>query len=211
MVVIIETGKTVQHPFIKIGKVLLFVGVVLLVIILIGVWQVTNKYQQKIVELNQIPSDYDTALVFGAGLRSRGVPGQVLADRVIRSIELYQNAKVKVLLFSGDNQSPGHNEVKAMENLALAEGVPISQIIFDHSGLNTYDSCWRAKNIFNLQKVVLVTQKYHLPRALYVCSELGLEAVGIDATLHDYSQLRFYYFRELAARFSDWIKINLIK
>jgi len=208
MVLIVEEGKKVCHPFWSTIKIFLIGLIILGVVFGLVVGRIAFKYRDRIIDVAQIPFDYDVALVFGAGLRARGVPGLILEDRVLRSIDLYQLAKVKTILLSGDNQSSGHNEVKAMENLAVKEGVPQKNLLFDHSGLSTYESCRRAKEEFNLQKVVLVTQRYHLSRALYDCNELGLEAVGVDATRHQYANLFYYRVREMAAMFADWVKIN---
>ncbi len=119
-------------------------------------------------------------LVFGAGLTPDGSPTPMLADRVDAAIALYRTGKVSRLLFSGDNSRPDYDEVGAMLSYALSKGMPGSAITLDHAGFDTYDSCYRARAIFGVRAAVLVTQAFHMPRALYDCSHLGIDAVGLS-------------------------------
>jgi vancomycin permeability regulator SanA len=128
------------------------------------------------------------AIVFGAGLRWDGTPTHVLQDRIDTAVRLYQEAKVSKLLMSGDNRTVYYNEPEAMRDYALRLGVPYEDIILDYAGLRTYDTCYRAKNIFHVEEAALITQKFHLPRALYLCNELGIRAVGVEAQGHRYSR-----------------------
>ena len=118
------------------------------------------------------------AVVFGAGVVD-GKPTPALADRVHAAVELYRHGTVGHLLLTGDHSSVGYDEVGAMREQALAEGVPTSAITRDHAGFSTYDSCIRARDVFGVRDAVLVTQDYHLPRALYTCREAGIDAVGL--------------------------------
>jgi SanA protein len=121
------------------------------------------------------------AIVFGAGLRRDGSPSPVLRDRVTRGVELYLAGKVDKLLMSGDNSSAYYDEPTAMRDLAISLGVPEDDIVLDYAGLRTYDTCYRANAIFGLTEVTLVTQQFHLPRALYTCNALGISAIGVPA------------------------------
>lgn len=121
------------------------------------------------------------AIVFGAGLRRDGSPSPVLRARVATAVELYFDGKVQTLLMSGDNRFVDYNEPGAMERFALDLGVPPEAIVLDFAGRRTYDTCYRARDIFGVQDAILVTQRFHLPRALLTCNLLSVSAVGVPA------------------------------
>jgi len=126
------------------------------------------------------------AIVFGAGLQRDGTPSPVLQDRVNAAVQLYQTGKVEKILMSGDNRFVDYNEPGAMKTFAIALGVPEADIVLDYAGRRTYDTCYRALHIFGVKEAVLVTQRYHLPRALFTCNELGLKSSGVEANLQYY-------------------------
>ncbi len=147
------------------------------------------------------------AIVFGAGLRRDGTPSPVLEDRVATAAELYFSKKVEKLLMSGDNRFLDYNEPGAMLNYALKLGVPRADIVLDYAGRRTYDTCYRAKVIFGVSAAILVTQDFHLPRALFTCNALGLPAVGVSADRRPYTgpaNLREYP-ASLVAIWDVWI------
>jgi SanA protein len=121
------------------------------------------------------------AIIFGAGLRRDGTPTAMLRDRVLTGADLYFSGKVEKLLMSGDNRFENYNEPEAMRQFALSAGVPDEAIVLDYAGRRTYDTCYRAKVIFGVKSALLVTQKFHLPRALFLCNTLGLKVVGVEA------------------------------
>jgi SanA protein len=141
------------------------------------------------------------AIVFGAGLYRNGSPTPVLRDRVATAAELYQTGKVDKLLMSGDNSSLGHNEPGAMREYGISLGVPEQDIILDYAGRRTYDTCYRARQIFEIDSAILVTQAFHLPRALYTCNMLGVSAIGVPADLRQYRRvsMAFWNLRESVA------------
>ncbi len=141
------------------------------------------------------------AIVFGAGLNRDGTASPVLRDRVSTAANLYFTGKVDKLLFSGDNRFIYYNEPGAMLQYALSLGVPADAIVLDYAGRRTYDTCYRAKAIFGLQTAILVTQGFHLPRALYTCRALGLEVAGVAADRRQYFWQSYLYWnlRELVA------------
>jgi SanA protein len=141
------------------------------------------------------------AIVFGAGLWRDGSPSPVLRDRVATAADLYFSGKVEKLLMSGDNTTVHHDEPGAMRDFALSLGLPDEDIVLDYAGRRTYDTCYRAGEIFNIDSAILVTQAFHLPRALYTCNMLGVKAVGVPADLRQYrgSSLAFWNFRETIA------------
>jgi len=124
---------------------------------------------------------HHVALVFGAGLNAQGGPSQVLYDRVATAVDLYRAHKVDKLLMTGDNGTNDYNEVGAMLRTAQDLGVPEPDIVLDYAGFHTYDSCYRAHAIFGLSEATLVTNAYHLPRALYTCAQLGVAGEGVVA------------------------------
>jgi vancomycin permeability regulator SanA len=143
------------------------------------------------------------AIVFGAGIKPDGTPSGMLADRLDGGAELLREGKVAMLLFSGDNGTVEHNELASMFAYATAHGVPRDRIVLDYAGFDTYDSCYRAVHIFGVRRAVLVTQAFHLPRALYLCRGLGMDAVGLaepDWGRYGKNMMVHLELREAAAR-----------
>ena len=141
------------------------------------------------------------ALVLGAGLNRDGSPGLVLRDRVRTASELYFNGQVEKILMSGDNTEEYYNEPGAMKEFALMLGVPEEDIVLDRFGVSTYDSCTRAKTIFKVDRLLIITQAYHLPRALFLCHSFDIEAYGVPADEANYriSSYTFWWTREVLA------------
>ncbi|MEW5872472.1 MAG: ElyC/SanA/YdcF family protein [Chloroflexota bacterium] len=141
------------------------------------------------------------AIVFGAGLWRDGSPTPVLRDRVETAADLYLSGKVEKLLMSGDNRFVNYNEPAAMRAYALQLGIPDDAIVLDYAGRRTYDTCYRALHIFGVEQAILVTQGFHLPRALYLCNQLGLPASGVPATRRVYrkASLLYWNLREVPA------------
>ncbi len=141
------------------------------------------------------------AIVFGAGLMRDGSPTAVLKDRVATAADLFFSGKVQKLLMSGDNRYIYYNEPGAMKTYALSLGVPESAIVLDYAGRRTYDSCYRARFIFDVQQAILVTQNFHLPRSIYTCNALGVKSVGVSADRRQYQpgSYLFWSLREVPA------------
>lgn len=149
---------------------------------------VTNIYSRSKISDVENASPQRVAIVFGAGLWRDGTPTPVLRDRVQTAAELYFQGKVEKLLMSGDNSYVDYNEPQAMKDYALRLGVPEEAIVLDYAGRRTYDTCYRANHIFGVEKALLVTQGFHLPRAVYLCNLLGVEAQGVIADQRSYHQ-----------------------
>lgn len=151
----------------------------------------------KILSVDDAPSER-VAIIFGAGLRRDGSPTTVLRDRVETGARLYLDGKVEKLLMSGDNRVIDYNEPEAMRQYAISLGIPEQDIILDYAGTRTYDTCYRAKQIFGLESVLLVTQKFHLPRALFLCNAMGIKAQGVEANNWNYARrsIVFWNIRE---------------
>ncbi len=163
------------------------------------------SYSRKssVIDVKSAPA----AVVFGAGLWRDGSPTPVLQDRVKTAADLYFYEKVSKILMSGDNRFVDYNEPAAMRDYALSLGVPDDVIVLDYAGRSTYDTCYRAKHIFGLDHAILVTQGFHLPRALYVCNILDLQAYGVESDLRQYPirSLMYWHIREaFATLFAFW-------
>lgn len=143
------------------------------------------------------------AIVFGAGLYRDGSPTPVLQDRVKTAVKLYFSGQVEKILMSGDNRFVEYNEPLAMMNFALDLGVPSEDIVLDYAGRRTYDTCYRAKAIFGLNAAILVTQRFHLSRAVFICNMLGIKGEGVIADQRNYSRRSqaIWALRELPATF----------
>ncbi len=141
------------------------------------------------------------AIVFGAGLQRDGTPSPVLKDRVSAAVQLYELGKIEKILMSGDNRFEDYNEPAAMQTYAVSLGVPEDDIALDYAGRRTYDTCYRAQHIFGLEEALLVTQKFHLPRAIFTCRGMGMQVSGVTADLRNYNthSRRFWNIRELPA------------
>jgi SanA protein len=153
------------------------------------------------------------AIVFGAEVKRDGTPSVVLRDRIETAAALYKNGKVQKLLMSGDNRFVDYNEPEAMRQYAVILGVPDSDIVLDYAGRRTYDTCYRAQEIFGVDSAILVTQGFHLPRALFLCKSFRIDAVGVNSDNYYYlKRLRFYWnIRELFASFQSLLDVYLLK
>ncbi|MEW6093145.1 MAG: ElyC/SanA/YdcF family protein, partial [Chloroflexota bacterium] len=172
--------KYVKRAFTMLLKlILILVG--LFILLVLASRLTTGLYARpKTYSSSEVPTRR-VAIIFGAGLWRDGSATPVLYDRVKTAAELYHAGKVEVLLMSGDNRFVDYNEPAVMREVALSLGVPEEAIVLDYAGRRTYDTCYPARDIFQVDEVILVTQAFHLPRALYICNQLGVEAVGVEA------------------------------
>lgn len=154
-------------------------------------------------------ADADAIVVLGASVLPDGTPSGILQDRLDDGIALYFAGAASKLIMSGDNSTVAYNEVQAMKNYAIAQGVPSADIFCDHAGFSTYESMYRAKHVFGAERIVVATQTYHLYRALYAAHGLGLEAVGVPSDYHTYAKQSQYDLREVPARTKDFFKTLL--
>ena len=158
---------------------------------------VRNRYKDHIYEIDTAPEG-KTALVFGAAVR-RGWLSTVLRDRMDTAVELYHRGVIDEIIVSGHQDELGYDEPGSMKSYAVARGIPAEAVTMDTLGDRTYDSCYRARHQFNVDSVLLVTQAFHLPRALLTCELLGIEAYGVKADLRTYRGGSWYEMRETAA------------
>jgi vancomycin permeability regulator SanA len=154
---------------------------------------------------------HHVAIVFGAGVRN-GLPTPMLYDRVASAVELYQAGVVDKLLMSGDNRYIDYNEPEVMRQTALKLGVPERDIVLDYAGRSTYETCYRAGAIFGLSEAVLVTQRFHLDRAVMTCNQLGVQSVGYVADRRTYGATRWWNtLREIPATLKAIIDLYVTK
>ncbi len=154
----------------------------------------------------------DAILVLGAHVLSDGTPTPMLNDRLLEAFDLYRLGKADKIIVSGDHGSKDYDEVNAMKKFLIDKGVPSRDIFMDHAGFSTYESLYRARDIFEAKKIIVVTQGYHLMRAVFDARELGLEAYGVPSDLRDYgSVMTSYRLREIAARDKDFLIAKFFK
>lgn len=155
-------------------------------------------------QFSQDLQEADCILILGAGIRQDNTPTPMLNDRLEEGITLYHQGKAPKIIMSGDHGRNDYDEVNVMKNFAIEKGVPSSDIFMDHAGFSTYESLYRAKEIFQVKKVIIVTQDYHLYRALYIANQLGIEAVGFPSNPRPYSGQKKRDIREVVARCKDF-------
>jgi vancomycin permeability regulator SanA len=189
---------------------ILSIFIIIITFLLWAYFSVQNTYKNLIYySVEEVPSK-PVAFVLGAGVYGEYLY-PVLEDRVIIAVELYKKGKVKKLLMSGDNSSVGYDEPTAMKKYAVKMGVPEGDIVLDYAGFRTYESFYRAKEIFSLTDIVIVTQKFHLPRSLYTSNKLGIRAVGIASDRRTYRSSRWYNIREFFSSVKAFIDVNITK
>ena len=164
---------------------------------------IKKETAEKIITAEEA-TDADCILVLGCGVREDGSPSLMLRDRLEKGIELYEAGTAPKLLMSGDHGRKNYDEVNLMKGYAMEKGVPSEDIFMDHAGFSTYDSMYRARDIFCAEKVIVVSQEYHLYRALYLAEKLGLEAYGVPAQDVNYRGQAYREFREMLARAKDF-------
>ena len=195
---------------IKIKKIVFILSVILLVLVLVvlginGYIKSSTKNQIISVEESSNLEDIDCIIILGAGIWG-DKPSPMLEDRLLQGIYLYNNYVSTKIIMSGDHGREEYDEVNIMKEFAIEKGVPSENIFMDHAGFSTYESIYRAKEIFEADKIVIVTQKYHLYRALHIANSLGIEAYGVGADPRQYVGAMYRELREILARNKDFVK-----
>jgi vancomycin permeability regulator SanA len=206
-------GKLIS--FRKRLKQAIFISVLLLILAGATVLMINQNVESVgtnyIVNSNEVPNA-DAILVLGAYVFPNGTVSTMLKDRLTVGYELYEQGKAPKLIVSGDHGRKDYDEVNSMKSFLKDKGVPNKDVFMDHAGFSTYESVYRARDIFQVKKVIIVTQEYHLMRAVYVARALGMEAYGVAADRRDYGQaMKMYKIREIAARNKDFVWTNIIK
>ena len=187
---------------------IMIIGIIILMIAIFSLnIYVVNNTKNEIVKEENVSNieGVDCILILSAGIWG-DKPSPMLEDRLKEGIVLYKQGTTKKIIMSGDHSREDYDEVKIMKEYAESEGVPSEDIFMDHAGFSSYDSVYRAKEIFGVQKMIIVTQKYHLYRSLYIAKKLGIEAYGIESNLRTYPGQVFREIREILARDKDYFK-----
>ncbi|MFA5211106.1 MAG: ElyC/SanA/YdcF family protein [Patescibacteria group bacterium] len=195
----------------KISFWISFVLMILITVFWFIQMKVDNFQDNIIYNIENVPTS-SVALVFGASVFRNGTLSGVLEDRVETAVELYKNDKVKKILMTGDNGSSKYNEVVPMKDYAISKGVNPEDIILDYAGFDTYDSCYRAKEIFDLNnyEVIAVSQKFHLNRITYICENLGVKVYPLIADRHKYVDIDKMIWREIFAKIKAFFEIEFL-
>ena len=191
---------------IKWGMLLLFIGILSTLLINAHVKKRGKSHLISIEEATQ-QEDIDCILVLGCLVRPDGNPSLMLEDRLECGVELYYAGASSKMIMSGDHGQTDYDEVNAMKQYAIDEGIPSEDVFMDHAGFSTYESIYRAKEIFGADKILIVSQEYHLYRALYIAEKLGVEAYGVAAEDVVYAGQNIRDFREVLARVKDAITV----
>ena len=195
-------------------RLIVRVIVVIAVICLLGVVGILGiseyvhlSQMNKVVEASLVPEDksIDCVVVLGAGLKDDGTPNHMLEDRIKVGVEVFERTGAKYILMSGDHSDLYYDEPGAMKKYAEGLGVDPSKILIDNNGFSTYESITRVKSEFGFDNIVIVTQEYHVYRALYIAEHCDIDAIGVGADLRSYRNQVIYSLREIAARVKDFI------
>lgn len=202
--------------YIKVLKKMMVTFICILVIILCGALVIINNVQAKgekrIVTKDTLPEKVDAIIVLGAGVREDGTPSDILTDRLSTSLDILNMGVEGKLLLSGDHGREGYNEVGTMKDYILKNSnIKEKDIFLDHAGFSTYDSIYRAKDIFKVESAIIVTNEYHLPRALYLAEKLGIDAYGYTSDKREYYYMDAYKKREKIAQLKDFLFVNVLK
>lgn len=193
-------------------SILILIICIFLLGTLLGIYLYIYNYGiKKIYYTDSFISEYPVAIVFGAGYYKGGKLSAILQDRVDTAIELYKKGFVKKILMTGANNTIEYDEPTAMINYAVKKGIPKKDLKPDYAGFRTYDSIYRAKEIFGVENAVLVTQKYHLFRCLYIAKKIGINAIGISSDKQRYLKEDWYETREFFAIILSFVETNIIK
>lgn len=190
-----------------IGKMLKIFAVIIATAAIISIiinHIVKSKSGPYILEPENAGTGYDCIMVLGCGA-ANGVPSDMLRDRLQRGVELYKNGASTKLLMSGDHGKEDYDEVNVMKNFAMENGVPDDDVFMDHAGFSTYESMYRAKEIFKVEKMLIVTQPYHLYRAVYDARKMGIDAYGTESMPNTYVMQKYNDAREFLARDKDFL------
>ena len=184
--------------------VLLILAAVSLFTILIINLQVSSYSTSRVYnDVASVPAEDRIAIVLGARVEDDGSPSNTLYDRTVTGVDLYRAGKTRKLLMSGGNREP-----EVMKKLAMDLGVAEADIVLDDLGVRTYESCMRARQVFEIENAIIVTQDYHVARSLYLCQTMGVDAIGVNAKRRDYLGERYAWLREYISRAVAWYEIN---
>ncbi len=188
-------------------RICLLAATILLILIIVSNAIIIYKSRGFIYNnVTDVPAKY-TVIVLGAKVSPGGVPSNYLHDRLDKAIEIYNNHKAQRFLLSGDHGHTTYDEVNAMKYYLLNRGIKTEDIFLDHAGFDTYSTMVRARKVFLIKDVIIVSQEFHLPRAVYIARSIGLDAIGINANNNKYAGLKQLKVREIIARVKAFVEV----
>lgn len=183
--------------------------------IVFGVLVIIADVQLRFLSRIHAPADIssldrvDAAMILGASVKADNTPSDALRDRLLVGKQLYDEQKAGKLLITGDDGSYRADEIPVMRSFLVSQGIPEKDIIADGQGYRTYESCKRAKTEYGITKTIIVTQRFHIARALYLCNALGVDSIGVTSDLQTYIKNVDFWIRDLAASFKAWIDLKI--
>ncbi|MBU3104916.1 SanA/YdcF family protein [Clostridium gasigenes] len=200
--------KVIKHMIISV-VILIFISVVGAIA---AIMIVQKNGQKNITTIESLNQNADAIIVLGAGAKDDGSPSDILEDRLKTAIEVYNSGVCSKFILSGDHGRESYNEVSVMKEYIINNcDVEEKNVFLDHAGFSTYDSIYRAKDIFEVENAIIITNEYHLPRALYLAKKMGINANGISSDIRNYLFIESYKSREKLAQLKDFVYINLLK
>ena len=191
---------------------MIIIGIIILVFLILIL--IINSYviditKRKIKTADEIEeNNINCILILGAGVWGNS-PSHMLEDRLLEGVNLYNKGISSKIIVSGNHRDEQYNEVKVMKDFLIAKGIPSKDIFMDHAGFSSYDSIYRARDIFKVKKLVIITQKYHLYRSLYIAKKLNLKVYGVKSDKRKYRKQIYRELREIVARNKDFLKCML--
>ncbi len=195
--------------FRKIIKLGIFIAFVIILCTVLINAHVKKYGKSRLITIDEavMKEDIDCVLVLGCLVRPDGNPSLMLQDRLVKGVELYDAGVTPKIIMSGDHGQTDYDEVNSMKQYAVDNGVPSEDVFMDHAGFSTYESIYRVRDIFEADKILIVSQEYHLYRALYIAEKLGVEAYGVAAEDVEYAGQSMRDFREVLARVKDYLTV----
>ena len=180
-----------------------------LILTILTIFGIYEYYERKyIVNLKELPKSYDVIIVLGAGIRPDGTPCDILKDRLFTAAKVYNECICRKVLLTGEHRDEDYSEIFCMKNWIMQYNISEKDIILDGYGYCTYDSIFKAKYKLKINKAIIATNRYHLPRAIYIARRLGIEAYGIASDLRQYDRMKKYIKREKLAQIKDFFLVN---
>lgn len=192
----------------RLKKFVKLFALLIVAILAFELWMM-SAFADKIVSVNEVTGQWGVVIVPGASVLPSGKPSDILADRLLTAKALYHAGVVEKFLLSGDHGESDYDEVTVMRDFLLDRGVSSEDIFLDHAGFDTYDTLYRASEVFGVRRAIVTSQEFHLPRVLYIARGLEIEALGVEADRQTYLKIAFFAAREWPARLKAWWDLTI--
>ncbi|MHB8964267.1 MAG: SanA/YdcF family protein [Saccharofermentanales bacterium] len=206
-----KAGMFLRKMFKAVLNLLLFIIILSIILTLVIDLYVSGTGKRFLKKPDEISGDFDCIIIPGASVIGNKVPSAILQDRLDVAYDLYRSTGIGRMIVSGDHGTVFYDEVNVMRNYLIARGVPGENIFMDHAGFDTYQTLYRARDVFDVRKAVIVTQNFHLYRALYIGKKLGIELYGVDSAVRKYGKEVYNRLREFPARVKAFIECEIIR